>query len=423
MLFDLADVKPSNEATAVKATLYEKLFSTTKFPSRRLASVDGFRAITMFLMIFVNDLWSLQDIPRWLGHAGESEDRLGLADTVFPAFLFIVGLSIPFAMKARQSKGFSKGRTFLHILARSFSLLVMGIFQVNLENYDSAASLLPKPWWQIAITIGFFLVWLDYPPTVAKRKKQVLKGAGILLLGILAVLFRGVHEGSYSWMQPGWYGTLGLIGWSYLLCASIYLFVGDRLGWLAGAFVFFFLFNLNNNLGWLAFLDPVSQNIDNGAIAAFTMAGILTSALYRQLTREGQTGQGILVLASLVLILAGAGIALRTFWGISKENETPSWVLICTAINITLFIGLLYLVDIRGKSVLIRTIRPAGTSTLTCYLLPSIHYAILNLLNSGYSLPLSLRSGAVGIIKSLLYAWVIIRIAGQLEKKGVRLAL
>jgi len=411
------------EAAPAQPNLYERLFSTHKLAPRRLASVDAFRAITMFLMIFVNDLWSLQHVPGWLGHAGESEDRLGLADTVFPAFLFIVGLSIPFAMQARQSKGFSKGKTFLHILARSFSLLVMGIFQVNLEHYDNVGSLLSRPWWQIGITIAFFLVWLDYPPTVSPRKKQLLKGAGILMLGLLALLFRGDRVGNYAWMHTGWYGTLGLIGWSYLICASIYLFVGDRLVLLAGAFVFFFLFNLNNNLGWLAALDPISKNIDNGAIAAFTMAGILTSALYRQLTREGQTGQGILVLVTLALILAGAGIALRSFWGISKEDETPSWVLICTAINIIFFIGLLYLVDIRGRTGWIGSIRPAGTSTLTCYLLPSIHYAILNLLHSGYSLPLFFRSGSIGILKSLFYAWLIIRIAGFLEKKGIRLAL
>jgi hypothetical protein len=119
----------------------------------------------------------------------------------------------------------------------------------------------------------------------------------------------------------------------------------------------------------------------------------------------------------------GAGIALRSFWGISKEDESPSWLLICTAINITAFIGLLYLVDIKNKGRWARTIRPAGTSTLTCYLLPSIHYAILNLLPEAWRLPLALRTGNIGIIKSLLYALVIIRFAGWLEKKGIRLAL
>src|ERR1700720_2825086 len=99
---------------------------------RRLASVDSFRALTMFLMIFVNDLWSLSNVPEWLDHAGRTEDRMGLADTVFPAFLFIVGLSIPFAIRARASRGYSQKSTLFHILTRSLALLIMGVYHVNL---------------------------------------------------------------------------------------------------------------------------------------------------------------------------------------------------------------------------------------------------------------------------------------------------
>ncbi len=57
----------------------------------RIASIDILRALTMVLMIFVNDLWSLTNIPAWLGHVEKGVDGIGLADVVFPAFLFIVG--------------------------------------------------------------------------------------------------------------------------------------------------------------------------------------------------------------------------------------------------------------------------------------------------------------------------------------------
>ena len=46
----------------------------------------------MVLMIFVNDLWSLKNIPGWLEHVAPGVDGIGLADVVFPAFLFIVAL-------------------------------------------------------------------------------------------------------------------------------------------------------------------------------------------------------------------------------------------------------------------------------------------------------------------------------------------
>jgi heparan-alpha-glucosaminide N-acetyltransferase len=52
----------------------------------------------MVLMIFVNDLGSLKDIPLWLDHVKPGVDGIGLADVVFPAFRFIVGISLPFAL-------------------------------------------------------------------------------------------------------------------------------------------------------------------------------------------------------------------------------------------------------------------------------------------------------------------------------------
>jgi len=88
----------------------------TQLNSARLASIDVFRALTMFLMIFVNDLWTLQDVPAWLEHVPAKVDGLGLADVVFPMFLFIVGLAIPLAVNHRMAKGDSKSTIFRHTL-------------------------------------------------------------------------------------------------------------------------------------------------------------------------------------------------------------------------------------------------------------------------------------------------------------------
>src|SRR5690349_1646170 len=96
--------------------------------TRRLASIDAFRALTMFFMIFVNDLILDSRVPDWLEHAKEGEDRLGFADTIFPAFLFIVGLSIPLAIRHGRERGLSHAATVWHILRRSFALLAMGFF-------------------------------------------------------------------------------------------------------------------------------------------------------------------------------------------------------------------------------------------------------------------------------------------------------
>jgi heparan-alpha-glucosaminide N-acetyltransferase len=416
---------------------------------RRLASVDAFRALTMFLMIFVNDLWSLSNVPEWLDHAGRTEDRMGLADTVFPAFLFIVGLSIPFAIRARQAKGFSRKSTLVHILTRSFALLVIGVFHVNLESYNKADAFLPKPWWQIAISIGFFLVWLDYPqkkthsdplsgespagrkkatPSFLKgvKKKTWLQGSGILLLAIMALLYKGGSPEHPHWMRLSWYGILGLIGWCYLLCALIYLFAKDRLVLLSGALVFFLGLSMADKAGWLDFLDPMRHYvwiISSGALPALTMAGVVSSVIFSKAAEKGKALQSLLVLAVLGLVMLGVGFALRPFWGISKIGATPSWVLICTAISTVCFILLAYFMDIKGNKNWFAFIRPAGTSTLTCYLLPYIHYALFNFPGTANRLPLALRTGGIGIVKSLLYSLAIILVTGVLEKRKLRLSI
>ena len=73
--------------------------------SKRLLSIDVLRAITMLLMIFVNDVSGVKNIPEWIDHVKADADGLGFADTIFPAFLFIVGFSLPLAIKNRIKKG------------------------------------------------------------------------------------------------------------------------------------------------------------------------------------------------------------------------------------------------------------------------------------------------------------------------------
>ena len=89
-------------------TLEESVkISGSKTPSlQRIATIDILRALTMVLMIFVNDLGSLRGIPLWLEHVENGVDGIGLADVVFPAFLFIVGLSLPYAIDNRRSTNY-----------------------------------------------------------------------------------------------------------------------------------------------------------------------------------------------------------------------------------------------------------------------------------------------------------------------------
>src|SRR5437870_11971619 len=120
-----------------------KVSHAKSIPVIRVASIDIVRALAMVLMIFVNDLGSLKNIPPWLEHVAPGVDGIGLADTVFPAFLFIVGLSLPFSIENRRKKGDTEMQLVKHVVIRTIALLVMGVFLVNGETINEAATGMP----------------------------------------------------------------------------------------------------------------------------------------------------------------------------------------------------------------------------------------------------------------------------------------
>ena len=72
--------------------------------NERILSIDAFRGITILVMIFVNELAGVRDIPQWMKHMPRDADAMSFVDVVFPGFLFIVGMSIPFAINQSSQK-------------------------------------------------------------------------------------------------------------------------------------------------------------------------------------------------------------------------------------------------------------------------------------------------------------------------------
>ena len=161
--------------------------------------------------------------------------------------------------------------------------------------------------------------------------------------------------------------------------------------------------------------------IGEGAMPAFTMGGALITTIVLYFRNRQRSGMLLLLLLSIAILLFAAGVYTRIFWGISKIRATPAWVLICSAITIAVFIPIYWLSDIKGNSKWFWFIKPAGTNTLLCYLLPYFAYGVVVLL--GLSLPESLLSGGAGLVKSLVFSLLMVGIAGGLGRVGVRLRL
>ncbi|MCF0063438.1 DUF5009 domain-containing protein [Dyadobacter chenwenxiniae] len=394
--------------------------------SLRLDSIDIFRALTMLLMIFVNDFWTLTGVPEWMEHSKGPDDAMGLSDVVFPVFLFIVGLSIPFAIANRKAKGDSNRTILFHIGERTFALLLMGIFIVNYENIVSSGMWVNKYVWEILMVVAFFLIWNVYPNDPGKKTLYTgLKILGYLLLVGLAAIYKGGDAANPSWMGTHWYGILGLIGWAYLICALIYFLAGDRLAWNVAGWLFLVFFNLADFAGALSFLDPIKDYVwivGSGAMPAFAMAGVVASVIYRLYSkRNGITTTYLLILVILGVVCLAYGFGTRPFWGISKIRATPAWIGLCSGIAFIVFAILFWMVDLKKVKNWANVIRPAGTATLTCYLVPYIWYALLTLIH--FSLPEFLRTGTIGLIKSFGFAVLVIMATGLLNRIGIRLKI
>jgi len=384
--------------------------------SNRLKSIDILRALTMLLMIFVNDLWSLTDIPEWLGHKAANEDGMGLADVVFPAFLLIVGLSIPHAIRARFKKGDTKFQVLRHILERTLALLIMGVFMVNMESIDSEKLLISKSIWQILMTLSFFLIWNIYRgPVFGKMSPWILKGLGWAILIFLAITYEGAGD---QWMRFHWWGILGLIGWGYLVSALVYLLLGNKPGWIALVLLALMLLNVNEFETPLPFSIKLVVSASNHALV---LGGVLVTSVMIRLKEREKMQVLVPFLLGFAALLLLFGFLSRPAWGISKIMATPSWTAICAGITVLSFAAMYLLADKAGWFRWANIIEPAGSMTLTCYLVPYFVYAFRTL--SGFSLPEVLTTGGIGILKSILFAILIIQITGLLGRIKIKLKI
>lgn len=401
--------------------------------SHRNLAIDMLRALTMFIMIFVNDFWKVHDVPHWLEHATYGKDFMGLADIVFPCFLFAVGMSIPYAIERRYAKGFSAESTLGHILSRTFALLVMGAFITNSEfRLSSEAPYSIGVYWFL-MAIGFIGVWNQYPkPTSGLQKNLfcVFKIIGVLILLYLAFTFRNPQEGVFG----AYWGILGSIGWTYLICAVIYFFSRDHLKsliliWIAFVLICLLGTPLREEFGGTAILAFPERNfyhgmlsilhIGNGALPAFTMGGIILSVLsarYADKSTGWKLRNGGIVAVIFLLI----GILAHHFWIVAKIGATPTWVFYVIAISVAAYTLLNYLVSHHITS-WFNLIRPAGTATLTTYLVPYVFYGFADV--TGIVLPDWFTHGFMGLVNCLCFAFVVIGVTWIMEKMHVKLKI
>lgn len=394
--------------------------------SSRIASIDIFRGLTMAAMIFVNELADVHGLPWWTYHAKRDWNAMTYVDMVYPFFLFIVGLAIPLAIRARLKKNPSMPALWWHVISRSISLIVLGLILANADKVDPALTHMSGVAWGALGLLGGVLFWNVYPDS--KRYKvlfRVLRIVGLLLIiAMYAIFRRTTPTGQVAWIDGSYPEILGLIGYTYLSVAALYLFTRRWLWAPLGWFIALVAFNAFAVLRWLDFPNRLPHYfwpLDNGCGAFITMGGVVTSIIFLGHHRW-QTARGKMLLAIAFAIPALVAGFLLTPLGISKIRATPTWGLYCVGAAVLCFTLLYWICDVKKRTGWALPVRPAGANTLLTYLLPDFYYFILMLTGWTY-LERRFNFGWPGVVKSVVFTFCILGISALLTRCRLRMQL
>jgi predicted acyltransferase len=372
-------------APGLKAVPLRAHASAAHASSGRLASLDIYRGLVIVVMTLVNYLSPVQGVPAWSKHWPEALDGYTYVDVVFPAFLFIVGVAIPFALGRRLSRGDSLLGLMGKILARSGVLILLGVITVN-PHYFQHAGPLSRACWFLLVMVCALAVWNAAPdgasPTYlhVRRAVQVAGGAGMI---VLLALFRGTNEaGQTTWLHTAYWGMLGMIGWAYLVASLCWLAFRKNATALMGAMCFMLCFYIGIRegalhcaaLGWLGYSPKHFANAAFilGSNPATVMRGVLVGNCLlgpKDAASDGQRLRFMLVFGAGLYV---TGVLLRPLHGINKSDHTASYALVTGGISCVLFALVYWGVDVKGWRFWSGFLAPLGQNALLAYILPEM---------------------------------------------------
>ena len=274
----------------------------------RLMSLDIFRGLMVAGMILVDNPGSDEKTYWAIKHA--EWNGWTTADFIFPAFLFLVGVSIVFSFAARLRRGESRRRILLHAFKRSLILVAVGLF-VNASpviGVDLHAWRLEGVTQRIAVcyfVAAILVLWTDF--------RGQLIAIAVCLVGYWALLRfapvpgLGVPGRDIPFMDP----DKNIAAWFDRKLFMGHLFDGTR--------------------------DPEGIISTIPAIAT-TLIGVLTGYWLRANRTRGTIAVRMLLFGILGLV---AGEVWNAWFPINKYIWTSSFVLFTGGFSLV-FLALLY---------------------------------------------------------------------------------
>jgi predicted acyltransferase len=307
----------------------------------RVLSLDIFRGATIASMILVNDPGSWNAVYAPLLHA----DWHGwtFTDTVFPFFLWIVGVSLTLSFARRVERGDDRGRLLLHVLRRSALIFGVGLFLNAVPRFDFSTLRIP--------------------------------------------------------------GVLQRIGICYLVGATIFLFTRTaraRILWIAGLLAAYWVLMMGVGGGVLTPEDNLSSRVDRmllsghmysqtktwdpeGTIStlpsiATVLFGVMCGMLLRARFTAAEKTSWMFFAGNLLMF---AGLMLSTWMPINKKIWTTPFSVFMAGLAFVVFACWYWLVDVHGWRRGTRPLMICGMNAIAVYVFAGLLSRVLSMTGAG----------------------------------------
>ena len=326
--------------------------------SQRLLSLDVFRGFTILLMTIVNNPGSWGSIYPVLDHA--EWDGCTLADLVFPFFILILGMAIPFAMPIKTTDA----DTFMKILVRSMRIFCLGFFlfffgKINIGTLEGFSLIALR----LSITILVCWALLGNFDLALKRFLVFFIFTTMMLLAFNTEMFAEIRI-------PGVLQRIGIV---YFATALLYLYFNaqNQIIIVASLLIGYYLLmafvdvpdygpaNFNKGTNLSAWLDGIIfQNHMYSATKTWDPEGSLSTLpaiangllgclLGQFIIRVPNKTLMVKQLALIGLGLVAMGLAWNLIFPINKALWSSSYVLFTAGLGSVILAVLYFIIDIK----------------------------------------------------------------------------
>jgi len=276
-------------------------------PQRYLA-LDAYRGFIMLMLVSggfgITELAKRR--PEFAGIAGQFDhvpwEGLAFWDLIQPAFMFMVGVAMPFALARRREQGATNGQLFWHVAIRSFRLILMSQILISIGDGRLSFQLINV---LAQVGICYFLTYLIMQ--LQFRWQAILAAAILVGYWALFVAFPGT-EGPFLSKTTN-----------------------------VGAVIDKFVFGHLNNDNWTT-INFLTSTVT-------TLFGVWTGQLLQSARSHAEKMRIIAISAVVCLAL---GFAIHPWNPIIKRICTTSFTIYSTGWVLLMLLAFYWLVEVRG---------------------------------------------------------------------------